>query len=398
MITKEEAIKAYEDLIQLRRSEVLVKDKSKLGSIEIHHILPTSCGGIDNDENKIALYAKEHFMAHVYLWIIHHEDEFHNQTICALNNMVKGTSNGSRKELRDFIFASEEYQKAREEFAQYASRLLSESNLGSKNHSYGKHWYYDPVTLSSNQFFDNEVPKGYLPGRKFKDLNRFSKKVSEYNKGRIWIHKKDLTKQSLRPKEEAEQLVSSGEWDYGHLGYTEQQNKNRLLKNLETQLKNGTRTEIYKERKRYPLCLNCGKDNPNKYAQCCCNECKNEYQQKICIIRLRQKHLDEAESLKEKGYFDCQTTKLYKGVINRKQVHRYLKITGHLCCNHCGKTNVKLIVHAIDGNCRNNSIDNYEFLCRECYFNTETAGFSGHSMKQINESKKVDLQIDEDDL
>ena len=43
MITKEEAIKAYNDLIQLRRSEVLVKDKTNKDKIEIHHILPKSC-------------------------------------------------------------------------------------------------------------------------------------------------------------------------------------------------------------------------------------------------------------------------------------------------------------------------------------------------------------------
>lgn len=56
-------------------------------------------------------------MAHVYLWIIHHEDEFHYKTMCALNMMVNGTLDGSRKELRDFILMSEEYQKVREEFA-----------------------------------------------------------------------------------------------------------------------------------------------------------------------------------------------------------------------------------------------------------------------------------------
>ena len=30
--------------------------------------------GLDEDSNKVALFAKEHFMAHVYLWIIHHDD------------------------------------------------------------------------------------------------------------------------------------------------------------------------------------------------------------------------------------------------------------------------------------------------------------------------------------
>lgn len=133
MITREEAVKAYEDLIQLRRSEVLEKDKSQLGQIEIHHILPTSCGGADVEDNKIALYAKEHFMAHVYLWVIHHDDEFHYQTMCALNNMIKGTISGNRTELRDFILASEEYQKAKEEFAKYNSETIGSKISGEKN-------------------------------------------------------------------------------------------------------------------------------------------------------------------------------------------------------------------------------------------------------------------------
>ena len=38
MLTKEEAQKAYDDLIWLRRKEVLVKSKENLGRIEVHHI------------------------------------------------------------------------------------------------------------------------------------------------------------------------------------------------------------------------------------------------------------------------------------------------------------------------------------------------------------------------
>lgn len=370
MITKEEAEKAYQELVQLRRSEILVKSNENPGKIEIHHIIPVSCNGEDVDENKIALYAKEHFMAHVYLWIIHHDDEFHDQTLCALNKMIQGTLNGNRQELRDFILASEEYQKAREEFAQYSSKLLFEANTGSNNHSYGKHWYYDPITLSCNQFFDTEVPEGFILGRKFKNPEKFSQRVSECVKNTIWIRKIDLTEQKHVKQELALSLIETGLWEYGHLSYTDEQREQQRRKTFETQLKNGTRSQIYIEKKLYPICLNCGKDNPNKFVRYCCNACKFEYDQKIAKELLVQKHLKEAEKLNQRGYFDCQTTKLYKGIVNRKQVKRYLEAIGQYCCNKCGRNDIKLICHAIDGNCRNLSINNYEFLCKECYHST----------------------------
>ena len=172
MITKEEAIKAYNDLIQLRRSEVLVKDKTNKGKIEIHHILPKSCGGLDVDDNKIALYAKEHFMAHVYLWIIHHEDEFYYQTTYALVGMCKGTLNGSRQELRDFILKSEEYQRAKEKFVIYTSQTISNKNNKKKNGAFGKHWYSNDLLQKSALFFDTNVPCNWKIGYKFQNKTR----------------------------------------------------------------------------------------------------------------------------------------------------------------------------------------------------------------------------------
>ena len=48
----------------------------------------------------------------------------------ALMNMHKGTKNGSRKEFRDFILMSEDYQQAREEFGKIASKIASVANGG----------------------------------------------------------------------------------------------------------------------------------------------------------------------------------------------------------------------------------------------------------------------------
>ena len=191
-MTKEEAQKAYDDLIAYRRQNVLVKSKDHPGMIEKHHIIPISINGLDIDENKIALLAKEHFMAHVYLWIIHHDDEFHDQMLCALMNMHKGTINGNRKELRDFILMSENYQQAREEFGKLASKIASEANKGNKNSQYGKHWIRNPITKESKHINSNEIlPDGWEYGRyqpKTAKVIAQLKQIHSSNKGKIKIY------------------------------------------------------------------------------------------------------------------------------------------------------------------------------------------------------------------
>ena len=166
IITKEEAQKAYDDLVLFRKQNLLIKSKDNLGSIEIHHIIPISCGGLDEDSNKIALYAKEHFMAHVYLYIIHRNSEYHDQMTCALMNMHKGTLNGSRQELRDYILASEEYQLAREDFAKYCSKMFHDANLGQNNYMSGKIWICN-FDLEESKTWDANlpIPAGWIKGR-----------------------------------------------------------------------------------------------------------------------------------------------------------------------------------------------------------------------------------------
>lgn len=326
-MTKDEAVTAYDQLVQFRQQNQLQKTSENPGKVETHHILPISCGGEDVPENRINLLAKEHFMAHVYLWIIHHEDEFHYSTMCALNMMVKGTLDGSRKELRDFILLSEEYQKAREEYAQFTSETIGKKISGEKNGSYGKHWYYDPITLETGKYNDEQKPFGWIKGRVFKNKDDLS-----FIKGRVWICRNDGTEQRLIDPTIAQQLVLNQEWRYGHL------------------------------------------PNTKKIVS---NESKQKH-----LADLKKKHLDEAKQLQEIGKFDCQISFPYNGVVNRKQVRRYLLVTGHHCCAKCEKSGIQLIVHAKDGNCRNLQLDNYEFLCRECYLASGTAGFSGRHRKK----------------
>ena len=215
-MTKEEAQKAYDELVASRKQNVLTKSKKHPGRIEIHHIIPTSMNGLDVKENKIALLAKEHFMAHVYLWIIHHDDEFHDQMLCALMDMHKGTVNGNRKELRDFILMSEDYQQAREEFGKFCSHMFSKLNTHEKNPNYGKSWYYNPKTNESKCFVIGHQPNGWKLGRKIKNVKDFSQKISNSIKDRKWISNIHDGTMKFVPCELAIQMINTNEWKYGY--------------------------------------------------------------------------------------------------------------------------------------------------------------------------------------
>jgi hypothetical protein len=81
-------------------------------------------------------------------------------------NMHKGTLNGSRQELRDYILTSEEYQLAREDFGKYCSKLLSEANAGNKNHMHGKRWIRNPFTKEFKPWLkDDPLPDGWEYGK-----------------------------------------------------------------------------------------------------------------------------------------------------------------------------------------------------------------------------------------
>ena len=374
MISKEEAIKYYNDLITFRRSNPLFKSKKSLGSVETHHIIPTSCGGQNTSENKINLLAKEHFMAHVYLWIIHHDDEYHSQTTYALSNMIKGTLNGSRSDLRSFILESEEYQKAKEECAILNSHTIGSKIKGMNNGSYGKHWYYNPTTLESHLFSESDIPDGWIKGRPFS--KEFGEKISKIVKNRVWIHSIDNTQQKFINKEEGEKLVESGLWLYGQTEYEKEAKRIRYMKFLETKMDG-------KEKQQH-FCKNCGKEILSRNSSYCSEECLMQK-----VKEQKEKRIEyKISEITKNGIFDCQRNKFYNGQVNRKQVRMYLLHTGHNKCEKCGKTDCELVAHPIDGNSKNLKIDNYEFLCRDCYLKSGMAGFSGKSMKEIILKKK----------
>ena len=141
--------KIYNQLIQKRLTDSLSK---KDCYCESHHIIPRSEGGSDDDDNKVNLTAREHYIAHLLLAKIYNDYKMY----AAITYMQTG-----RHKDRKFKFNNRLYGKIKEEFgrkqkgkklSEEAKRKISEANKGcipwnkgipflkgEKNPMYGKH-------------------------------------------------------------------------------------------------------------------------------------------------------------------------------------------------------------------------------------------------------------------
>ena len=381
MITREEALQAYDELVQFRRLNPLNPKDYPPGGTETHHVVPVSCGGEDVPENLVRLEAKEHFMAHVYLWAIHRDDEFHVQMMNALLMMQVGTVRGTRSSIREFVLASEEYQKARKEFAAYMAQTISPKISGEKNGQFGKHWYYDPKTLDAKLLCENDVPDGWIPGKIYGDS--FRDTISKISTGRVWICSVDGTEQKRANPQEAEKLLSTGKWKKGRIKYSDEVKARMRARTLATQLKHG---RMFKQQK----CAECGTVLTFGQKTFCCDACAQKFYEKQQQTKLEKRREKILDSIIQNQCFPVHSNGVHVGVVDRCYVRVYLESTVEQCCAKCGKADCKLTVHAKDGNCRNPALDNFEFLCRECYLKSGTAGFSGRSMRDINKRKRED--------
>lgn len=194
----------YKRLTDFRKANLLSKADYPKGSIEVHHIVPISCGGEDADSNLVRLFAAEHLLAHIYLWKIHENDEFAQPMLFALQRMVNSKKFDDWTVYKWFK-ASIEYQKFRQKFSSAVSEMSS-MNIGSKNGNYGKHWYKDPNSNRCGSFMQDEQPDGWVRGRYVQN--------KPSTKGYIWVRRVNETK--MVPKHIAAKLVETGEWEYGH--------------------------------------------------------------------------------------------------------------------------------------------------------------------------------------
>ena len=97
---------------------------------ERHHIIPRSCGGTNNKNNLIDLFAKEHFEAHRLLAL---ENPNNDKLIYAWYMMSHIEGNNQQR----YKVTAEEYEEAKISYSQ----MLSEKMSGENNMWYGVHMY-----------------------------------------------------------------------------------------------------------------------------------------------------------------------------------------------------------------------------------------------------------------
>ena len=168
---------------------------------ERHHIVPKSCGGTNNEDNLIDLYAREHFIAHKLLAL---ENLENNSLVYAWNCMAFFNT----KRQKRYELTPEEYEEARialskamtgralseetkekirqsklgKKHSEESKRKMSESCKGEKSYWYGKHLSEDArVKLSESQKRRLSNPENNpMYGRPWWDENTTEEKINEW--------------------------------------------------------------------------------------------------------------------------------------------------------------------------------------------------------------------------
>jgi hypothetical protein len=138
--------KHYATLIERARHRVLKEYTEK------HHIIPRCLGGSDDKENIVALTPEEHYVAHQLLVKMYPKE---HKLIYAANMMTVKAGNLLRNNKR-YGWLKKKYISA------------CRARTGSKCSSYRKPWYHNPKTLENGKFLEENVPIGWIKGRKIK--------------------------------------------------------------------------------------------------------------------------------------------------------------------------------------------------------------------------------------
>lgn len=127
---------------------------------EVHHKLPKSLGGTDEQNNLVKLTAREHYIAHLLLVNIHKANSFaYGKMLYAFNCMRWGRVNGNRS----FKFNSRLYQAMKKQYSQLRKTMMKKKTY---NPALGKIWIHSD-SLHQSKLWDkvNPIPSGWQIGR-----------------------------------------------------------------------------------------------------------------------------------------------------------------------------------------------------------------------------------------
>lgn len=104
---------------------------------ELHHIIPRSLNGTNDNKNLVLLTAKEHYICHWLLVKCFDINSKERHKMLKAWFMMSATGDTKRS-----IISMRNYEKYKSEFGKY----MAEIQKGAKNSSYGSHWYTNYIT------------------------------------------------------------------------------------------------------------------------------------------------------------------------------------------------------------------------------------------------------------
>jgi len=123
--------------------------------VEKHHIVPKCLGGADTKENIVELTPEEHYVAHQLLVKI-----YNIPSLIYAANMMSVNSN------KNFSRNNKLYGWLRRKL-----QVVAKQRTGTKNGSYGKTWYHDPLTNDAGKYIPGMQPSTWICGRVPKKVN-----------------------------------------------------------------------------------------------------------------------------------------------------------------------------------------------------------------------------------
>lgn len=152
---------------------------------ERHHIVPKCCGGTDDTDNLIDLFAQEHYEAHKLLALENPECNSLQIAWCLMSKC-------NNKQLRNYSVSAEDYEEAKKR----NSIILSEMYKAENNPFYGKHFSDETIKQMSEQ---KRGENNHFYGKHHTDKTRkdLSEKLSGENNPNYGKHRSDETKEKI---------------------------------------------------------------------------------------------------------------------------------------------------------------------------------------------------------